>query len=229
MKLFYSARNKLKLIALFVAVLVILYFDCRYPFYKFFPNIWWMQLAWWLSIFSLVGILGPISREWGKWVRGDEAEQEVEDVSYELPESFKILRKLIPGKIGDVDEIIVGPTGIWAIEVKGHAAGKITFDERELRRDGKLFEKDFLEQARNEMNAVRDILKRELKKEFFVQPVICFSDVDMELHFGHNLIRGVYVIGLDWLNKLILKNPAPRKLDDLTIDEIEKVLEKYEG
>ncbi len=110
--------------------------------------------------------------------------------------------------------------------MKSHT-GKITFDRRELIRNGEPLEKDFLKQAWNETNAVRDMLKRELRKSFFVQPVICFSDA--ELHFGFHLVRGVYVIGLDWLNRLILKNPTPQKLDGSIIDEIVNILEKYEG
>ncbi len=110
------------------------------------------------------------------------------------------------------------------IEVKSHR-GKITFNGKELKRDGELLEKNFLSQAWAEKCAIRDILKEELKKEFFVQPVICFSDEDAELHFGLTTVKGVYVIGLNWLNKLILKNPT--RLNNSTIDEIVKILKKY--
>jgi len=218
----YIQKNKLKWIFKLIFIVIVIYFYGRYPFYKFFPDILWLWWVWIGGLSLLASIFGFICIQLGKWKRGGEAEQEVEDVSYELPEDFIILRDIVIGKIGNIDEIIVGPTGIWIIEVKSHT-GKITFDGKELRRNGELLEKDFLEQVWSQVNAVRNILKRELRKSFFVQPVICFSDA--ELHFGLKTVRGAYVIGLDWLKKLILEKSV--QLNDPGMDEVVKALEKY--
>ena len=225
MKLSYVQKNILKWVIWFVVIVVIGYIYFRYPFYKFFPNIHYLFFMWIAGLFLLVNFFGFVSIQLGKWQRGSEAEKEVEDVSYELPENFIILRNIVPGRIGNIDEVIVGPTGIWVVEVKSHT-GKITFDGRELRRDNELFEKDFLKQVWKEVYALGDILKNELKKDFFIQPVICFSDSDAELHFGLKPIKGVYVIGLDWLKKLILRG-LHEKLNQRQIKEIVRVLRKY--
>lgn len=157
-----------------------------------------------------------------KWMHGYEAEQKVEDASYELPKSFIPITNIVLGGTGNIDEVIVGPTGIWVVEVKSHT-GRITFDGKELRRGGELFEKDFLKQAWAERCGVRDILRKELNKDFFIHPVICFSDA--EVRIGPKPVRGIYVIGLKWLNGLILKGPT--RLGYSTVDEIVKILENY--
>jgi hypothetical protein len=225
MKLSYGTKNFLRWTGWFFAILVIGYFYINYPFYKMFPNVLWLPLVWLGGIFLLVGILSGVAGEAGKWRRGIEAEHVVEDISYELPRRFNVLRNIIIGEKGNIDEIIVGPTGIWVIEVKSHS-GRITFDGKELRRNGELFEKDFLKQAWAEGCAVRDILKKELNEDFFIQPVICFSSINTKLHFGKKPIKGVYVIGLKWLNELVFKSST--RLADSTAYELAEILKNYE-
>jgi len=224
MKLSYGAKKYVKVVIRFVIILVIGYFYVRYPFYKVFPNIPWASWVWIGGLLLFVNILGFVGAQGGKWRRGIQAELDVEDVSHELPGNFIVLSNIVPGRIGNIDQIIIGPTGIWVIEVKSHT-GRITFDGKELRRDSELLEKDFLKQVWAETYAVHDILKRELNNNFFVQSVICFSDIDAEMRFGLKPVKGVYVIGLNWLNKLILKSPT--RLDSSTVNEVVKILEKY--
>lgn len=224
MKLSYITRKILERIGWLFVIVIVGYFYIYYPFYKLFPDVWWLWWLWIVGAVILVNIFGLICVQLKKWTKGKYAEWDVEDVSHKLPESFITITDIVPGGIGNVDEVIVGPTGIWVIEVKSHA-GKITFDGRELRRNGELFKKDFLKQVWNQVNAVRDILKRDLNKDFFIHPVICFSDRDAKLRLGLRPVKGVYIIGRKWLKRLILENST--KLSDSTIGEIVKTLEKY--
>ncbi len=47
---------------------------------------------------------------------------------------------------GNIDRVVIGPPGIFAVETKAHG-GVITYDGRQLLHDGRPLEKDFLRQA----------------------------------------------------------------------------------
>lgn len=224
MKLTYTTRNQLKWLSWLFIIAAIGWFYTHYPFYKLFPNTWWLWWVWMGGAVLLVNIFVFICVQLKKWIRGEDAEWDIEDILSGLPKSFTPITNIVPGGIGNIDQIVVGPTGIWVIEVKSHT-GRITFDGRELRRNGGLFEKDFLRQVWSQVNAIRDILKKELNNDFFVNPVICFSDRDARVRLGPKPIKGVYIIGRKWLKGLILENSA--RLSDPTIGEIVKTLEKY--
>jgi hypothetical protein len=220
MKLSYSIKEIVKNIIFIILISVAGYCYIRWPFYEYIKN----PLYFWLWLFGLLLLLESVSffafriRNFRQGIGGEE---DTEETLYNLPKDFEILSNLVINNRGNIDEVVVGPTGIWTIEVKSHI-GKITFDGRELRRNGELLEKDFLKQAWAESYAV----KKELEDGFNVQPVIVFSDIDAELHFGFKPISGVYVVGRSWLNKLITRTNIQR-LNGKNIDSIIKKLEVY--
>ncbi len=222
----YSTRNILKIILWLIGLFVLSILYTQFPFYKLFPQYPILFWFWFYGGFLMLLVASTLLTHEKKWIRGQEGEDEVFNISRYLPKEFIPLSSLILNNRGNVDEVIVGPTGIWAIEVKSHR-GNITFDGNELQRNGELFERDFLGQAWAERCSVRDTLKKELGKEFFVQPVIVFSDMYAEVHFGLNPIRGVYVIGADWLNKLIIESNK-QSLNDSDIKDVVEVLKPYQ-
>jgi hypothetical protein len=46
-------------------------------------------------------------------------------------------------------------------------------------------------------------VKKNLGQEIIVQPVLVFVNRGNKICFGFKKIKGVYVVGIDWLNKLI--------------------------
>lgn len=67
--------------------------------------------------------------------RGKRAEWFVQKIAEKFPEDFIALGSLMLSEKGNIDQVIVGPTGVWTIEVKSHA-GKITFNGHDLLRNG---------------------------------------------------------------------------------------------
>lgn len=188
------------MITLFVALL---YLYVRYPFHQYL-NTWWAWPVWLIGLLLLIGIIPVVGAPLKHQLRGEEGEQDVADILDELPESYIYLSNInLEGK-GNIDYVLMGPPGIWTIEVKSHA-GNITFNGAELERDGELLEKDFLKQAWAEAYSVKDLLKNKLGRYLEVRSVIVFSDPDTEMKFGLNPIKGVYIINSVWLRKLVLQ------------------------
>jgi hypothetical protein len=143
-----------------------------------------------------------------------------------LPENFFILRNLKLQKFqGDIDLLIIGPTGIFLLEVKSHS-GKIDFDGIELTRNGTNFkEKNFLSQILKQVYNLRDYLKEKTGKEYFITPVIVFSNKYASMHFGLKPVyKNVCVVQKRFLKDLILKNNS--QLSQSDVDMIKNELMK---
>jgi hypothetical protein len=122
-------------------------------------------------------------------------------------DSYSIFQDLKIGEnLGNIDFVIVGPGGIYTLEVKSHS-GKIGFDGEKLTHNGKPFEKDFLKQAKSEALQVHDFLKEKPNLDIFVKPVIVFSG-HVSVRFGLKPIDGVCIIGKSFLVEFFKKEVA---------------------
>lgn len=137
-----------------------------------------------------------------KFYRGRKGEDTISDDLEVLPNDFHIFINItIPGGYGNVDFVVLGPTGLFIVEVKSHH-GEVDFDGQELTNNGKRFEKDFIKQAKGEALQISNFLKNKLQRDVFVQSIVVFSNY-VKIHFGMNKINGVYVIHKNYLQKLI--------------------------
>lgn len=108
---------------------------------------------------------------------------------------------VIDPKFGNIDYAVIGPTGLFTIEVKSHR-GEIGFNGKQITKNGQLFEKDILGQSMGQAISLHDFLLEKLKVDIFVKPVIVFSGY-ARMHFGFNSVRNVRVIQKHWLTKLL--------------------------
>jgi len=122
----------------------------------------------------------------------------------------------IPGKKENIDFVVVGPTGIHAIEVKNHH-GKVEFNGDDLTLNNKLFEKDFLFQAMREATSIHDYLVKNDVKNAFVIPILVFSHRLAIVRFGIQPVKNVRVIQYRWLIKMITSEPRSYP-DQQTVD-----------
>lgn len=106
---------------------------------------------------------------------------------------------------GNIDFVVLGPTGLFAIEVKSHS-GEVSFNGRELEINGRPFEKDILKQAKGEALFINNYLKNKLQRDIFVQPVGVLSG-NATMHFGLKPVNGVYVIQKSFLHELLQTQP----------------------
>gem|GEM_PF-6954897 len=61
---------------------------------------------------------------------------------------------------------------------------------------------------------LRQYLKEKIQKEFFVNPVLVFSDKYASVKFGLNPINSVYVVQKEYLIKLIESFPVAVSRED---------------
>lgn len=124
-----------------------------------------------------------------------------------LPDSYTIFRNCQIQENNDIDLMVVGPTGVYAIEVKSHV-GKIGFDGTHLTHNGHLFpEKDPISQVLSEAMSLHQYLLEKTGQPFYINPVIVFSSNHVSIRFGMKKQRGVYVIQRQWLLSLITTQP----------------------
>lgn len=222
MKISWSAKQ------IFISIGILLFIGFLYYLFvrwSFHVEGWFQILLTVLIFFTLITLFKKYYWRLDNFTSGILGESDVGDVLLDdLPEEYIHLCDVnLMGK-GNIDYVLIGPTGIWTIEVKSHA-GYVDFDGTELIRKGELFEKDFLKQAWAEAFSVRDVLKQKTGETYFVQPVIAFSNPRAKMKFGFNKIKGVYVINRKWLSNLILKEKGTLKVEE--IDKIADIIDDY--
>jgi hypothetical protein len=139
-----------------------------------------------------------------------------------LPEGYILLNYGLDTGKGNIDKIVIGPTGVWTLEVKSHS-GEISFDGQHLLRNNLPLEKDFLSQAYAEAKTLEEIIKSKTNLSINVQPVLVFSNKFAKVRFGLSKQKGVYVVQKAWLNKLLVETRI-QNLDSATILKIKESL-----
>ena len=149
-------------------------------------------LAIYLFLFLLFGIT---IKELKSFTKGAEGEQIVRRILKGLPYGYYCLSDFANGQKGNIDLVVVGPTGIWTIEVKNFKGGEITFANGKLHRKGYPLEKDPLKQAYAEAKHLSDYIHKSLGLMLPVNPVLVFANKFTKIRFGKQPVNGVYVIG----------------------------------
>lgn len=145
--------------------------------------------------------------------RGAIAEEKTGAILEGLPEGNIIIHDFNTGR-GNIDHILIGPKGIFTLEVKSHR-GTVTFDNGSLQRDGNAFEKDFLKQAWAECFAVRETLATWDIKEPKAEPLIVFSNAFVKTRGKSN---GVSIMNLKFLPTFLERLP-----DRMTVAEAGRI------
>jgi Nuclease-related domain len=122
-----------------------------------------MGVWWWPATFLALGLLFVLQRLAGKGRvldperlrRGISGEEAVADALAGLPSSYWVLHGVATGH-GDVDHVVVGPTGVFALETKAWD-GKFYRSRGQLYCNGKPAE-HVLRQARGAAGQVRELL-----------------------------------------------------------------------
>ncbi len=155
-----------------------------------------------------------------KFWRGRLGEYKIKELLEKLPDEFSIFRSIRLGDRGDIDLIVLGPTGLFTLEVKSHR-GNIGFDGRFLTKNGRVLEKDFLRQVKAQAVQISDVLLQKLGVKVFVKPILVFANY-AKMNFGIHPVGGVFVIGKPFLINLIQSQPKINY--QLPIEQIEKAL-----
>ncbi|HVE92485.1 MAG TPA: nuclease-related domain-containing protein, partial [Actinomycetota bacterium] len=98
------------------------------------PSLWWLPflllpLALWRNRREMLGLFQP-------WIKGARGEEAVGRLLAELePQGYRILHDIDTGR-GNLDHVVVGPTGVFAIETKAWTGSVWVAKGRRLIRQG---------------------------------------------------------------------------------------------
>ena len=133
--------------------------------------------------------------------RGAKGEEVVAELLSSLPEEYYVFHDL--SKLaGDIDQIVVGPTGVYVIETKAHG-GKVVVTDNQLLLNGHSTETDFIAQCWRNAFWVRDVLKNTIEVEVKVKPILVFVNAFVT---AQKSLKGVRVINKKYLVDTILHN-----------------------
>jgi len=122
---------------------------------------------------------------------------------------------------GNIDFVVLGPTGIFAIEVKSHH-GRVTFNGQNLLINNHRFEKDILRQTMNGALDLHKFILDKTGKDYFINSILVFSNKYAHMKFGIKPIKNVCVVQKGFLRKAILEKPSILSAEDIV--KIEKIL-----
>jgi len=119
---------------------------------------------------------------------------------------------------GDIDHIVIGPTGIFVVETKSHG-GTIAVRQGRVYRNGAPLERDYLRQVKLESRYVKGRLGAD--PLCVVQPVLVFARANVR---SPRLVHGVQICALKSL-PLLITEPAPF----LSAERVEQLSALFEG
>jgi hypothetical protein len=148
---------------------------------------------------------------------GAGGEYDVGVVLSRLPQEFHVFNGL-GFYAGDVDHIVVGPTGVFVVETKNHP-GTISLRDGRLCRNGELLNHDFVRQATSEAMYVKGRLKPQVPCH--VRPLVVFVRAKVRVRTA---VGGVRVVALSSLIDAIVGR-AP----SLSPEDIRRYARRLEG
>jgi len=140
-------------------------------------------------------------RNYLTWGRGAGAELIVKKNLMGLGDDYKILSDFEPGK-WNIDHVCIGPTGIFAIEVKAHK-GTVSYVNNKFKINNQEINGNYLGQAKKGSVFINQLIKEKLNKEYFVVPVLIFPNAKIN-NIKHK-IENVWVGGRGF-EKWIIQN-----------------------
>lgn len=171
-------------------------------------------------ILLLAGLLLPLGavssvRRIAAFFKGAAGEEIVARELARLPAGFHVFHSLDMGggllmwRRGDIDHVVVGPTGVFAIETKNWR-GKVALVSGRLLVDGLAPRRAPLEQVRQAVAALQSRLGRGGIYDVAVVPVVCFTGDSLEAASqteGETIVCGVAAL-LDVLTNDKRRTPA---------------------
>lgn len=190
----YSTKNKLiGSVGLILSAILIIYIS---GLAKYSP------VAWVIVVIPLLILISLIKRRTDNFASGQIGENDIDRELKNLGSNYICITRGLDTGHGNIDKIVIGPTGIWTLEIKSHR-GNITLDGQSLLRDAKPLEKNFLGQAYAEAMSLQEFIKSKINLDIRVQPVLVFANKHAKVRLGLKEFKGVYVVQKAWLNKLL--------------------------
>ncbi len=150
-----------------------------------------------------------------RYYSGAGGEQDVGLVLSRLSHEFHVFNGL-GFYAGDVDHVVIGPTGVFVIETKNHG-GTITVRDSHLCRNGVVLSHDFVRQAISEAMYVKGVVRPQVH----IRPIVVFTRAKVRVRAT---VEGVRIVPLTALTEVITERAAC-----LSPEEIERYVRHLDG
>ena len=223
------------LAALFLSYLAIGLLNIR----KAHPVMFWSNVTC-QPVYIIIGIVTLIlinkfirktRSNYNEKVKEREAEKEVQEfLRKNLTEEYHVFENIYTG-YGDIDTIVVGPTGIYMIEIKSNS-GTITSNSKGYLSviDGDTPNKNYRDQVKKELGQVKLYIDINTGLNSWVNPVLVFPFgsvmKDLILVSEYDNLRLPVMSEKDLLKYIYAKSQA--KLTPEQINKISKALEEWQ-
>jgi len=142
--------------------------------------------------FSLLSFLISLSffAKYSKFKKGFEGEEAVaECLKNNLDDSYYIIND-IKLKYGNIDHVVIGPTGIFVIETKNYG-GEIVCngDEWKIRSGEKEYQiKSPSRQAKKNALKIKKLIEEKLNRHAWINAIVVFTNPSINLYLNNNSI-----------------------------------------
>lgn len=202
--------------------IVITFIINRYSF-SIFPQYIKFSFIIFLSLIVGLAVKGVMP-----WKKSAEGEEEVYKELVRLPQEYIFLADFHKNKRKNVDFVVIGHTGIFAIESKNTQKGTVTSDNNGIYINGSPFEqKDPLKQAYEGGVEVQNFLKDVLNLSVPVTPVLVFANPGVETSFCKEKKKDVFVVEISCLASFLQDGHRDEKLTPEVCLKIKKEMYKY--
>jgi len=197
-----------------------IYFAYVYAFFYFF-----VVLA---IVFLIYGFVKIIEGEnYKKWASGASGEKIVSLKLKGLPNSYFLIEDVCLTKYGNIDHIVIGPTGIFVVETKNHK-GRIEFNGEDWTCHSGRFKNKIKDIGKQVIFSTFDLKKflidaNLINPNFWIHSLIVFSNP--ETKFNINNLKIAEVFNPAGAVKFILEQE--KVLDENKVEKIVNILKRF--
>lgn len=151
------------------------------------------------------------------WGKGLEAEDTVGKSLLALPPEYKIIEDFNTGK-GNIDVIVIGPTGLFVIEVKA-IKGMVSYTDRQLMIDGRNAYGNYVAQTEAERFWLSNTLKQYLNIDYKITGLLLFPFGKIDKATINGPIKDSIWIGEGNFHRYLID----KSRNYLTTNEVERI------
>lgn len=159
------------------------------------------------------------------WGKGAGAELLEEKMLESLPQGYRFIKDFNTGH-GNIDFIVIGPSGIFTIEVKSEK-GLVSISNDQLFINGVISTKNYLKQTFAEKSWLSDYLYGNLGKSYNVTGLLEFPNGKIDIQTIHGKINDIWIGGRGFHRYVISK--SRQYLISEEIESIYRALEFYKS
>ena len=159
-----------------------------------------------------------LEKERGKWRQGARGEEVVGVILSRLPDGYRVINDF-PTGFGNLDHIVVGPTGVFVLETKSWRGVIGAGEDGELTQNGKASTSAHVSAFIRRMMGVREkVLVLASGRETFFQGVMVFTRAWVEAPFGTT--RQIHCVRDDKLFDYLTDEKSVRSMPESEVEVI---------